>query len=99
MVEHLVLFKMKPEVTHAQLQEFVQALRALKQSVPGPIELHAGENLNKERGAGYGVALAVRFPNKEALDVYGPHPAHRAFIDRYVTPWCAEVVVADFETS
>lgn len=97
MIEHIVLFKMKQDVTDQQRTEFIEALKGLRQSVPGILELTAGRNLNQERGQGYEIALLVRFDSKDALDAYGPHPAHQDVVQNYVVPWCENVLVADYE--
>lgn len=97
MIEHIVLFKMKQDVTDQQRTEFIDALKGLQQSVPGILELTAGRNFNHERGQGYEIALLVRFGNRDALDAYGPHPAHQDVVQKYVVPWCEDVIVADYE--
>ncbi|MGQ9525808.1 MAG: Dabb family protein [Armatimonadota bacterium] len=97
MIEHIVLFKMKQGVTEQQRTDFIEALKALRDTVPGIRELTAGRNLNEERGQGYEIALLVRFDSKEALDAYGPHPAHQDIVQKCVLPWCDSIIVADYE--
>ncbi len=75
MVEHIVLFKLKPEVGEAKKEELVEALRGLKGRTPGMVDLSAGETFT-DRHNGYTVGLVVRFEDKASLEAYGPHPAH-----------------------
>jgi len=98
-VEHIVLFKLKPDATQEQRDELVSVLKRLKENVPGILELTAGVNFNTERGKGYSVALNVRFPDRAALEAYGPHPAHQEVVEKYVLPLCEDIVVADYEVA
>lgn len=76
MVEHMVLVKLKPGVSEAQIDEAIGSLRGLKNAVPNILELSVGRNITPERGQGYNLGLLVRFPNRDALAAYGPHPKH-----------------------
>lgn len=96
MVEHMVLFRTTPEATEAQKQQMVDALRALKEQVPGIVDLTVGRNFS-DRNQGYDIGLVVRFQDRAALEVYLPHPAHRGCVDRFVAPIKADVIVVDYE--
>lgn len=96
MIEHIVLFKLKDTASEEQVEAMLSALAGLRSAVPGIVDLSVGKNFS-ERGQGFGIGLVVRFENREALDAYIPHPAHRGCVDQFVKPIAAELIVADYE--
>lgn len=97
MYEHLVLFKFKSELPDSRLQPLIQTLHAFKGVIPGIVELTAGVNVTEETENRHGFTLALRvtFADRESLDAYGPHPAHRAFVS-LLDGLVEQVVVADY---
>ena len=98
MIEHIVLFRWKPEATPEQIAGVIAALRGLKDQVPGVLTLACGADFSG-RAQGYTHALVARFPDRAAFDAYGPHPAHRAVIETWIVPILAEALDFDFEVT
>lgn len=96
MVEHIVCFKLKPEATPEQESRLIEMLVALKETVPGIVDLSAGRTFTPERGHGYTVGLVVRFRDKEGLAAYGPHPNHLP-VKEYVGQVCESTLAIDYE--
>ncbi len=96
MVEHVVLFKLKPEATEAQKTAMIEALQGLKGQIEGIADLTCGRNFS-ERSQGYEIGLVARFRDRDALDAYIPHPAHRGVVEKYINPIRQDVIVADYE--
>ncbi|MFZ5815462.1 MAG: Dabb family protein [Bacillota bacterium] len=96
MVEHIVCFKLKPEATPEQEARLIEMLKALKQTVPGIVDLSAGRTFTPERGHGYTVGLVVRFRDKEGPAAYGPHPNHLP-VKEYVAQVCESTLAIDYE--
>ncbi|HEU4751585.1 MAG TPA: Dabb family protein [Armatimonadota bacterium] len=96
MVEHVVLFKTTPEATPEQKQRAMAELKALKEKIPGIVDLTVGANFS-ERSQGYDIGLVVRFVDRAALEVYLPHPAHRGCVDEFIAPIKADVIVVDYD--
>jgi Stress responsive A/B Barrel Domain len=96
MVEHVVLFKLKPEATEAQKNAMIEALRGLKGQIEGIVDLSCGRNFS-QRSQGFEIGLVVRFRDRAALEAYLPHPAHRGVVERSINPIRQEVIVADYE--
>ncbi|MCW3095213.1 MAG: Stress responsive alpha-beta barrel domain protein [Chthonomonadaceae bacterium] len=96
MVEHIVLFKWKPEATAEQIEAAVTGLRGLKELVPNVLDLSVGENFT-DRGQGFTHGLVVRFPDRAALEVYGPHPAHQHVVQTFINPIRENVIALDYE--
>ena len=95
-VEHLVWFRLKDGVSQDETDAMMNALRALPQTIQGIEHLAVGEDFS-ERSRGFQLGLVVRFVSREALETYGPHPAHVAFGDDFKHLW-TDVMALDFET-
>lgn len=96
MIEHLVLFKMKPEAEAGLVDQIIAALRALKTKVPSVVDLTAGRNFSA-RAQGYHFGLTVRFKDLAGLEAYAIHPEHQAVVTGLVKPNVAEVLALDYE--
>jgi len=96
MVEHVVLFKVTAEATEEQQERLIVELGALKEKIPGIVDLSVGRNFS-DRNQGFEVGLVVRFVDRAALDAYGPHPAHQACVQQFVAPIKQDVIVVDYE--
>ncbi|MCA0753627.1 Dabb family protein [Paenibacillus sp. N4] len=97
MYEHLVSFKFREPLDQGKERELLDALHALKEAVPGIVELTAGANQTPETDniQGYTLGLRVTFAHRQALLDYGPHPAHQAFV-RLLDGLIDNVIVVDY---
>jgi len=96
MVEHIVLFELKPETTPEQVGAMEAGLQMLATEIPGIIGLTFGENFS-DRNKGSTHGLVVRFTDRAALEVYIPHPAHQSVVEELVRPILDEIIVVDYE--
>ena len=96
MIEHLVWFKLKPETTEAQKDAMLQTLRDLPAQMEVIRELACGRDFSG-RAQGFEIGLRVLFADQAGLEIYGPHPAHKAFGDSFRPLWDS-VMALDFET-
>ncbi|MBI2300488.1 MAG: Dabb family protein [Armatimonadetes bacterium] len=96
MVEHLVLFKLKPDATPQQVDALLAALQRLKDQIDTVRELTCGHNFS-DRSNGHQIGLLVRFADRAGLAAYLPHPAHQACVEDYVKPILVDVTVVDYE--
>lgn len=95
MVEHIVLFKLKPESTAEEKEKLLSMLRGMEGKIEGMVSLSCGESFTN-RHQGYTIGLVVRFTDREALERYGPHPAH-APVKEYVSQICSDLIAVDYE--
>ncbi len=97
MYEHIVAFKFNANYQPQEEHRLVETLLALKDQVPGIVELTAGVNTTEETDNihGYTLGLRVTFEDQEALRLYGPHPAHQAFV-QLLEGIIENVVVIDY---
>lgn len=96
MVEHLVFFQLRPQVSDEEKQALMGALRALPAQIDSIRDLQCGLDFSG-RSKGHEIGLRVRFDDKAGLEIYGPHPAHHAFIADFKHLW-VDVTALDFET-
>lgn len=95
MVEHLVWFKLKEDVTPEDRIAMMDGLNGLHGLIPGILHLACGEDFSG-RSRGFHIGLIVRFDSRAALEAYGPHPAHAAFVGRFKPLW-DDVMALDFD--
>lgn len=95
MVEHMVWFKLKDDVTEEQKDAMIAGARNMAGKIDGVLELSSGRDFSG-RSKGFEIGLYVRLVSKEALANYAPHPAHQAFVQEFKPLW-EEVMALDFE--
>ena len=97
MVEHIVLLKLKSDVTSAQLDALPDALLQMADEIPGIESITAGTNNSPEgKSQGYTYGFIVRFTDEAARDVYLPHPFHRKVAGEHIRPLVEDVLVFDY---
>jgi len=96
LIDHIVLFKLKPGADTTAIENMCTALEDLKHRIPQVIEIHARPNFS-ERRQGYDIMLTSRFKNKEDLRIYADHPEHLRVVKELVAPIRESVIVGDIE--
>ena len=96
MVEHIVLFRFKPETAEATKQTIATELMALKSKVPSIIDITAGPNF-ADRNKGFEYGLVVRFHDRQGLDAYQVHPDHERLVHELIRPALADILAVDYE--
>lgn len=74
-VEHMVWIRFKAGVDARRQQHHLDALRGLRDKVPGIRHLAVGPNIT-DRAMGYTHGLLVTLESAAALAVYADHPEH-----------------------
>ena len=98
MVEHMVLMRWKEGVDPERIAEAFEALRALKDQIPGILELTCGENFS-DRAKAFQAGLYVRFRDRAALAEYLPHPAHQRVVQELITPIREDAIIVDIDVT
>jgi len=79
-VRHVVVFKYKPEATKEQIKQVTDALRGLKETIPGIVSFEHGINNSPEgKNLGFTHVYFLTFEDEKARDTYLPHPEHKKF--------------------
>ena len=77
MITHVVLLQPKTEVTNDEITMVLDHVQALKQAIPGIIDVQGGKN-RSNYNQGYTYGFIMRFVDAEHLKAYASHPAHQA---------------------
>jgi len=99
MFSHAVIFWTQPGNARAA-EELISGANKLLKDIPGVLQFHIGKMVPSHRPVveqSYQVGLNLIFTNKTAQDDYQAHPLHVEFVEKYVKPLVAKVVVYDFE--
>ena len=81
MIDHLVFLAVREDASSEDVEDLISSIRGLKDTVPGVVDLSAGENFS-ERSGGYTHGLFVRFESREDLQGYMKHPDHLAVVEK-----------------
>ncbi|KEF55280.1 uncharacterized protein A1O9_08934, partial [Exophiala aquamarina CBS 119918] len=73
-----VLFKVKPDVTSSQLNEWKSLAKGMVGKIPGLVKLEADTPLpsTAHRAMGFSMALVAVIEKADDLKSYAEHPAH-----------------------
>lgn len=96
-LKHVVMYKFKPEISAAQVQEVVDTFAGLPAKIDTVIGFEKGMNTSEEgKSDGLTHVFVVTFRDKAGLKVYLDHPAHAAYV-QVVKDRREKVVVFDYE--
>ena len=84
MIKHIVFWRLKDRANgHGKAEiakNLKQRLESLRGVVPGLLHLEVGLDFLQSESSS-DLALYTEFANREALDAYQKHPAHKEFVD------------------
>ena len=93
---HVVVFKFKATTTDAQIKQINKDFAALQDAIPEIVTFERGLNVSPEGlDQGFTHVYLVTFKDKAGLEVYLPHPAHKAFVEKLL-PLLEEPFVVDY---
>ena len=80
-LNRLILFKYKAEVTQAQIDEVKQTFFSLKEKVPGMLKVVWAKDIDFDREKQFAYAITLSFSSEDALKSYQEHPDHQALVN------------------
>jgi hypothetical protein len=95
-VYHVVLLKMKDDVTPKQVEEMITVGKALLSQIPGVLEVSMGKKARDDRAIhvkDYDVGLYVKWEKLETGKVYAPHILHQTLLKLYRPMWAGAKVI------
>lgn len=93
---HIVLFKFKDSAAAADVKKIEDAFVGLKAKIPQIQAFEWGTNVSPEGLAnGFTHCFLVTFKSKPDLEIYLPHPDHKAFV-ALLGPVLDKVLVFDY---
>ncbi|CAN4112014.1 unnamed protein product [Withania somnifera] len=98
-VEHVVLFKAKPDADPSKLSAMVNNLNSLT-SLNQVLYLSSGP-LIRDRSSSFSFThiLHSRYKSKSDLADYSAHPAHVSVVRQYVSPMVDDIMAVDWVTT
>ncbi len=100
MVKHIILWKLRDDLSDAEKEAVKQGIKAglegLKGLVPGLLDIHV-HIAGRLDSSNADVMLDSTLESVEALKGYAVHPAHVAVADSKVRPFTAQRTCLDFE--
>ena len=100
MVKHIILWKLRSDLSEAQKKEAAlaikQGLEGLKGQVPGLVDIHV-QATGQLASSNADIMLDSTLESEEALKGYAVHPAHVAVANGVVRPNTEIRTCLDFE--
>ena len=100
MVKHIILWKLRSELSKEQKKEVALAIKAglegLKGQVPGLLDIHV-QAIGQLPSSNADIMLDSTLESPEALQNYAAHPAHVAVANGIVRPNTELRTCLDFE--
>ncbi len=97
MFRHVVLFTWKPEATPEQRQLVPAELRKLPELIAEFRGYDVGPDAGVNEG-NYDFAVVADFDDRAGYLAYRDHPAHRAVVEKYITPIVSTRAAVQYRT-
>ncbi len=96
MIRHIFIGTFKADVSDEIKNLVLDDLRAMKEKIPGIVDLHANFSTGWV-GSENSVVMTVDFAAKKDFDVYMTHPYHTEHIAKLGADYVSSYVAAQFE--
>ncbi|KAL7919627.1 hypothetical protein ACQKWADRAFT_300654 [Trichoderma austrokoningii] len=99
-VYHIVLFKLKPNVSSSETDQLKQAIKDMEGKVPGLIrvDIEPPHISTAHRSQGYNMGLVAVLDSAETIQTYSEHPEHQK-VHRLRESLCDGTLAFDLEYS
>jgi hypothetical protein len=95
MVHHISLFKLKPEVTPARVEQMMMNARMQLLKIPEVLSIKCGKRINSEME--WPFFIAIDFESTDKYDIYTEDPIYVKFVEDTIKPNVADTLRLDFE--
>src|SRR5438094_3603572 len=95
MVHHLVLYKLKPEVTPARVEAMMMNTRMQLLKIPEVLSIKCGKRIDSE--APWPFFIAIDFESMDKYAIFREDPIYVKFIEEVIKPNTSDSLVLDFE--
>ena len=95
MVHHIVLFKLKPEVTNEKIETMMMNTRMMLLKIPEALSVKCGKKINPASEWPFFIAIDCESMDKLAL--YLDDPIHLKFVEEIIKPNTTERLALDYE--
>ncbi len=96
MVHHLVLFKLRPEVTNEAVESMMRDTRIYLLRIPEVLAVRCGKRIGSNNP--WHFFLQVDLDSMEKLQPYAENPNHIKFVEEVIKPNILERLAMDYES-
>ena len=96
MINHIVFFKLKPEIDAHKLEEMIRATRSMLLKIPEVFSVRSGRNLDTD--SDWPFFLSVEVETLEKLRIYIEDPVHLKYVETVIKPNTTARFALDFQT-
>ena len=95
MVHHIDLFKLKPGVTPARVEEMMMNTRMMLLKIPEVLSIKCGKRIDSELE--WPFFIAIDFESMDRYGIFKEDPIYVKFVEEVIKPNTAESLSLDFE--
>ncbi|CAN5623500.1 hypothetical protein BH18VER1_BH18VER1_16950 [soil metagenome] len=95
MVHHVVLYKLKPEVTPARIEEMMMHTRMQLLKIQEVLSIKCGKRIAAEMQ--WPFFVAIDFESMDKYDIFCEDPIYMKYMEDVVRPNTTEALTLDFE--
>ena len=95
MVHHVELFKLKPEVTPARVEEMMMNTRMQLLKIQEVLSIKCGKRIKQEMQ--WPFFIAIDFESMDKFEIFRDDPIYVKYVEETIKPNVAETVALDFE--
>jgi hypothetical protein len=95
MVHHIVLFRLKPEVTPARVEEMMMHTRMQLLKIPEVLSIKCGKRIDSEME--WPFFIAIDFESMDKYEIFAEDPIYVKYVEDVVKPNTSEALTLDFE--
>ncbi|MEP6698251.1 MAG: Dabb family protein [Verrucomicrobiota bacterium] len=95
MVHHIVVYKLKPEVTPARVEEMMMNARMQLLKITEVLSIKCGKRIDPENP--WPFFVAIDFETMDKYEIFREDPIHVKFQEDVIKPNTTEALTLDFE--
>jgi hypothetical protein len=95
MVHHIDLFRLKPEVTPARVEEMMMNTRMMLLKIPEVLSIKCGKRIDPDLE--WPFFIAIDFESMDKFGIFKEDPIHVKFMEEVIKPNTAQSLSLDFE--
>ena len=95
MVHHVGLFKLKPEVTPARVEEMMMNTRMQLLKIPEVLSIKCGKRIKADMP--WPFFIAIDFESMDKYDIFCEDPIYVKFMEEVIKPNTSDSLTLDFE--
>jgi Stress responsive A/B Barrel Domain len=96
MIHHIVLYKLKPEVTPERVEVLLMQTRMQLLKIPVAMNVRCGRRIDQKNE--WPFFFEVEFDSKERMAMFVEDPVYIKFIEETIKPNTQDSMVLDYET-